>query len=315
MERAESLLSFGSDFSMPSLSQHNDEVEGITSAWFADYHFSYDPFLTTLASTVYPDFDIDLLCLANKVHIFLWIVDDNFVDTDKVPLNTKLRVLRDCIEVSSHLVRRDNRKDELYFTVSELGKCLSDLMNDGGWDSRLRNHVCNKMIDYFLGCIQHIGIGCSQLTVDVYDRVRLSDAGCRVTFCLSLLGRPKELIDSALNFLESNEGEKFSDMANRNVTYVNDILSIKKDKKSNEFNFNVIKCWMEQHAVSESEAVSKVAQICNQMYHYIDSESKSASTTGKLYVLSSLKLWCVGSKVWHYQASRYKALSPRGNQS
>jgi hypothetical protein len=123
-------------------------------------------------------------------------------------------------------------------------------------------------------------------SVKEYVNIRRRDGACEVVWPLCFLDT--NFPDA---YLRSPQGLKNRTLANDNVSYVNDILSYKKDVREGT-NFNIVISYMHENKVSLEAATEILVQDCNRFYE-------------ELYD-SHLMNWCRGSLHWHLMAKRYK---------
>lgn len=278
------------------LSPLTKQVELETRKIVSKFDLDYDPELTQSACSVYPHHDLESLITANLIHIFLWILDDKHIDSPYLSLDEKFRAIRECLTTVESW-RRNEQVDCSNSSVLSVVKLL-DCVLRRDWDGDLRMYVLEQLTDYLLGNIQRLGIGTVRITSSTQDSIRSSDSGCKVVFPLLLLGQDTENIKSALRYLRSNQGKLVQDAANKNISYVNDIVSVKKDKADGCFNYNIVSCLMNDKMIGEEEAISRLKVQCNDLYRVV-------TTLNKCQYLEGLATWCVMSAKWHLIARRY----------
>lgn len=297
-----------------------EEVERQTRHFFATQKFRYSPELTRVAGAIYSQHPLEYVILANLVQVFMWVLDDEFVDNPKLGLEEKVKVLRDCIQVSEFFGEEPkssfgagNPKEgenepvpgKLTFSRRQfpslnrpIANTLYMILNRNWPSERLRRAEAQELTGYFLGCVQHLALGRMPLSIELYTRTRMDDSACRPAFLLLLLRFSKNDIDEALDYLETDLGQKAMLAANKNVSFVNDVLSVSKDKRENSFNYNIVKCWMDEKELNEKEAVDQVTNECNRLYAEVKELARCP-------ILDGLLTWCEHSALWHLKAKRY----------
>lgn len=266
-----------------------EAIDIATQKWTSAFNLSYHSELTKLTGYVYHNLSFDSLCYANAVHIFLWIFDD-YVDNKERETQPKLQLIQQCLSVcQKHLYNLKKIK-----TTEPIARLLVDLLNRP-IASLLQVYICEQLLDYFMGVIEHIGIGQLDLNVKLYNRIRLADGACEVVWPLCLLDQSGSTLETSIKYLRSKDGRRARRWATKNVSYVNDILSVAKDKRSNEFHFNIVNCWMQEYKMTEAEAIAALTTRCNKYYIKLKDH-------GDEY----LARWCAGSLQWHLNALRYR---------
>jgi hypothetical protein len=301
------------DFPCSPLLSH---VNASTRAFMQKHHLKYVEELTLLAAIVYPHLNYKQLCLANYVHIFLWVFDD-FVDEPGVSIQEKMNLVNRCKTVLKHY---QERKPSAYFNADALEQELkisfdTVLDENSSYGERIAIvfdkilfdfkdefmliYIVKQFFDYFDGVESHIHLKTGEtLSVEEYEKIRLKDGACEVVWTLPFLDQPFEVIS---NYLESSDGKLARLCASRNVSYVNDGLSYNRDIRDGQ-NFNIVCCYMHERQVSKEDAVKIVSQLCNTSFESLT--SLAVDSTSRT-IVERLSHWCIGSAYWHHKAKRY----------
>lgn len=253
------------------------------------FGFSYTKELSLLADLVYQYLSIESLCIANLIHMFLYILDDQ-VDVHQNDLSQtseKLELLNKCMRVLDGELAIDNLP-----IIQLMNYSLSKLHN-----KVLKSYVIDQIRDYITGVIKHIELNNEILTVEEYTEIRLLDGACEVVWPLCFLDHPN--VESIVAYLKSDEGKHMRLLANKNVSFHNDVTSLKKDKKDGT-TFNLVLCYKNQCNMTEDEATALVVGICNRTYRELENMSVGNEIADKL------ANWCRFSLAWHLLAHRNK---------
>lgn len=261
--------------------------------------------LSLLALCVYPLLTLMSLCYANLVHIFLWIVDD-IVDNELEPHTLKERNLlvnlcRDTVKSylndSSVEPCRPKSLSSQHASVLQVLDyiCCYDML------PILKQYLLHQMCDYFDGVQEHIAVDPQyRWDVKAFNHTRDRDGACEVVWPLLFLDDSPSDLYRHLAFMNSADGIVARRCATRNVSHVNDVLSIEKDTR-NGTRFNIIFPIMQKHACCQSTAINICIDWSNDYYDELQ-QMRNASNA---FVVDGLSLWCRASLKWHRAVSRY----------
>ena len=259
----------------------------------------YSDELTNLTMLVYPYHDLDTLVWNNKLHMFLWIFDD-IIDGGVIDSVEKQNLLKKTIDIleSKPLENEVNDSDEITSKWKVL-VLLQQLIKGIEDDVAFREFICQQLKEYIQGVNEHVLLGDKVITTEEYIRIRRRDGACEVVWPL-MFGRKG--FAEYREFLESTQGIKVRHLANSNVSFVNDILSIDKDRKEGT-TFNIV--LIRANEYNESVEKSKQWWIveCNRMFDELKNTCVEHSIAKE--VVEKLCTWCKGSALWHLKAARY----------
>lgn len=246
--------------------------------------------LTELSVYVYPNLDLNSLIYCNNVHMFLWLFDD-IVDDNMVDISLKKNLINESIDILN---------GEILDSDHPVLKLLLILVN-ANMNINFIDYLKNELKNYIMGVREHLQIDDKNLSVSDYINIRLKDGACEVVWPLMFCN--KNNFKEYEIFFNSDIGLKARLYANKNVSFVNDILSIKKDIRDG-ISFNIVMCWMKQYNISMENAIKILVNRCNEYFLYI--ESIQTNNELEKEVINGLCTWCKGSLLWHLNAMRYK---------
>lgn len=260
-----------------------------TEKSLSKFGFKYVKELSTLADFVYRYSDLKPLYIANLIHLFLYILDDQ-IDANQNDLSTvseKIALLDQCsISLNG---KYDINSPQI---IKLMHYSLDKLQNQS-----LKSYIIEQIEGYILGVTRHIGLRNEIVPIGTYMDIRYLDGACEVVWLLAFLDHPN--IEEIIEYFRSDEGKHVRMLANTNVSLHNDVTSLEKDKKDGT-TFNSIICYMHQYDMSEDEAKALVIGICNRSYRELVEIGKTNEHTNKL------AYWCKQSLGWHLIVKRNK---------
>lgn len=260
-----------------------------TEKTLSKFGFKYVKELSTLADFVYQFSTLEPLYIANLIHLFLYILDDQ-IDANQNDLSTvneKLALLDQC---SKSLT--DGCGADCPQIIKLMHYSLDKLQNKS-----LKSYIIEQIEGYIVGVTKHIGLNNEITSIRTYIDIRYLDGACEVVWLLAFLEYPN--IEEIIEYFRSDEGKHIRMLANTNVSLHNDVTSLEKDKKDGT-TFNSVMCYMHHYDMSEDDAKALVIGICNRSYRELVEIGKTNEYANKL------AYWCKQSLGWHLTVNRNK---------